>query len=104
MVEVQKRRLRPAKEPRKIERPVKEKKNHLGRTPSVIFYPLRVFKFLVPSYFKNSFKELKQVTWPTRRETLKLTFAVFMFATIFGIFITLVDYGLNSVFKRILLK
>ncbi len=104
MVEVQKRRLKPAKEPKKVEQPANEKKSHLGRALSVIFYPLRVFKFLVPAYFKNSFKELKQVTWPTRRETLKLTFAVFMFAIIFGIFITLVDYGLNSVFKRILLK
>jgi preprotein translocase SecE subunit len=59
---------------------------------------------LVPPYFRNSFKELKQVTWPGRKETIRLTFAVLMFAVVFGVFITAVDYGLDKIFKRILLN
>ncbi|HSX44242.1 MAG TPA: preprotein translocase subunit SecE [Candidatus Saccharimonadales bacterium] len=61
-------------------------------------------KILLIQYFKNSWKELKQVTWPDRKQTTQLTIAVFAFAIVFGIFITLVDYGLDKVFKRILLK
>lgn len=61
-------------------------------------------KILLIQYFKNSWKELKQVTWPSRKQTTQLTVAVFAFAIVFGIFITIIDYGLDKVFKRILLK
>jgi preprotein translocase SecE subunit len=61
-------------------------------------------KILLIQYFRNSWKELKQVTWPNRKETTQLSIAVFAFAIVFGIFISVVDYGLDKVFKRILLK
>ncbi len=59
---------------------------------------------LVPPYFRNSWKELRQVTWPNRRETWQLTMAVMIFAIIFGVMIALVDYGLDKLFKQVLLK
>lgn len=59
---------------------------------------------LVPRYFRNAFKELRQVQWPTRRETWKLTFAVLIFAAVFGVLVTLTDLGLDKVIKRIVLK
>lgn len=66
------------------------------------------FKFighvLWPAYFRNSWKELRQVTWPNRRESTQLTTAVIIFATIFGVMIALVDYGLDKLFKQVLLK
>lgn len=62
--------------------------------------PRKVF----PRYFINSWRELRQVSWPNRRTTWKLVFAVFAFATVFGVAIALVDYGLESVFKRIILR
>ncbi len=108
--EVKKRRLQAANEPTKAEKKAdKPKASHsaVGKVFHVIFYPFRIFKFLkflVPSYFKNAFKELRLVTWPSRKETMKLTFAVFMFAIIFGAFITALDYILNNIFKRILLR
>jgi len=58
---------------------------------------------VIPKYFREAWAELRQVTWPTRRETIKLTIAVFIFATIFAVVIGLVDYGLDKVFKRLLL-
>lgn len=61
-------------------------------------------KILVPVYFRNSWKELKLVNWPSWRESRQLTFAVLIFAIIFGASIALVDYGLDKVFKHILLK
>lgn len=61
-------------------------------------------KVFLVNYFRNSWKELKQVTWPNRRETWQLTFAVFVFALVFGLVITIVDYGLDKVFEKILLN
>lgn len=57
-----------------------------------------------PSYFVNSYRELKQVTWPTRRVALKLTFAVFMFSVVFASLIRAIDYGFERLFKDIILK
>ncbi|HSX16984.1 MAG TPA: preprotein translocase subunit SecE [Patescibacteria group bacterium] len=68
----------------------------------------KVFRFigriLLPTYFRNSWKELRQVTWPNRRESWQLTSAVIIFAVIFGVMIAVVDYGLDKVFKQVLLK
>jgi preprotein translocase SecE subunit len=74
-----------------------------------LFKPLRkplhiVGLVIFPRYFRNSFVELKQVTWPTWKESLRLTWAVLLFAIIFGTAVALVDAGLDAVFKRILLK
>jgi preprotein translocase subunit SecE len=63
----------------------------------------RVGRFIVPKYFRNSWQELKQVTWPTGREAWKLTFAVILFAVIFGVLITVVDLGLDKLFRKVLI-
>lgn len=54
-------------------------------------------------YFGESWKELKKVTWPNRRETLKLTMAVIIFTTVFTIFMSIADFGIGQVVERILL-
>lgn len=59
---------------------------------------------LVPRFFIESFQELKQVKWPGAKETAKLTTAVFVFALFFGLIITLTDYGLDKLFKNLILK
>lgn len=58
---------------------------------------------LIPSYFKKSFAELKLVTWPNRRDTWRLTFAVFVFAILIGCTVAAVDKGLEELFKNIIL-
>jgi preprotein translocase SecE subunit len=40
---------------------------------------------LFPPYFRNSWKELRLVTWPNRTQTRRLTFAVIVFSLIFGL-------------------
>jgi preprotein translocase SecE subunit len=73
--------------------------NWLGK-----FRPFRIIgKILVPPYFRNSWKELKQVTWPSWKQSRQLTFAVIIFAVIFGAIIAVVDYGLDKLFRQILL-
>jgi len=69
------------------------------------YKPFRIVGYiLLPKYFRNSWKELRQVTWPTRRESWQLTSAVLVFAAIFGVMIAVVDFGLDKLFKQVLLK
>ncbi len=72
------------------------------------FFRLRGIRFigrlLGLSYLRGSWQELKLVTWPTKREGRRLTTAVVIFSVIFGALIALVDYGLDKLFKQLLLK
>ena len=67
--------------------------------------PARIFgKIIVPPYFRQSWQELKLVTWPNWTQSRQLTTAVLVFAVIFGAAIAGVDWGLDKIFKHILLK
>lgn len=73
------------------------------------FRPLRfigriVGRILLPRYLRSSFAELRQVKWPKVRASRDLTFAVLAFAVAFGGVVAIVDYGLDKVFRQILLK
>lgn len=61
-------------------------------------------RHIIPKYFRESFKELRLVTWPNRKQTIQLTIAVFIFAISFGILVAVVDFGLDKIFKLILVK
>lgn len=83
---------------------------HIGRKEYYIPLPNnRLGKFLnkrrriMPRYFQQSWQELKQVTWPGRKETWKLTVAVFIFAVAFGFLVAVTDYGLDKIFRKVLL-
>jgi len=52
----------------------------------------------------NAWREVRQVTWPSRRETWRLTGAVFIFAIVFGALVYGVDTGLDALFKKVILK
>jgi preprotein translocase SecE subunit len=64
----------------------------------------RLLSWLVPRYFINSWREVRLVTWPNRRETWRLTGAVFIFVVVFGALVALVDKGLDEIFKKVILK
>jgi len=67
--------------------------------------PLRfIGRILGFGYIRGSWQELGQVTWPTRREGRRLTTAVIIFSLIFSAIIPVVDYGLDKLFKQLLLK
>jgi preprotein translocase SecE subunit len=59
---------------------------------------------LVPPYFRNSWKELRQVTWTKRKDSFRLTGAVIVFAIVFGLVVFVLDFILDKVFKEVLLK
>lgn len=72
------------------------------------FFRLRPVRFIGRmlgfGYIRSSWHELRYVTWPTRREGRRLTTAVIIFSVVFGALIAIVDYGLDKLFKQLLLK
>ena len=72
------------------------------------FFRLRAVRFIGRilgfGFLRSSVQELKQVTWPSRREGFRLTSAVIFFSVIFAVVLAGVDYGLDKVFKQLLLK
>ncbi|QQS70139.1 preprotein translocase subunit SecE [Candidatus Saccharibacteria bacterium] len=56
------------------------------------------------TYIRASWKELRGVTWPTFRDSVRLTTAVIIFSILFGLMIAVVDYGLDKVFKELFVK
>ncbi len=43
-------------------------------------------------FIDESWSELKKVTWPTRQQTLNLTFLVFLVSFVVGVFISFFDF------------
>lgn len=64
----------------------------------------KALSWLVPKYFVNAWRELRQVTWPSRRETWRLTLAVFVFAVVLGLTVAGVDKVLETAFRNFILK
>ena len=58
----------------------------------------------VPKFVREAWAELKLVTWPTKKEAARLTFAVIVFAVFFSLFIQLLDVVFNKIVKEIFLK
>lgn len=74
------------------------------RTKPARFVGRILGRILWPKYFRNSWAELRQVTWPDRKTTWKLTFAVIVFAVIFGLAAAGTDWVLDKVIKRIVFR
>jgi preprotein translocase SecE subunit len=84
---------------------VKVPSNPVTRAFGKVFKAIgKAIKWIVPSYFVNSWREVRQVTWPNRRETWRLTGAVFIFAIVFGALVSGVDKVLDEIFRKVILK
>jgi preprotein translocase SecE subunit len=59
---------------------------------------------LMPRYFIDAFKELRLVTWPSRKTVAKLTFAVVVFCVFTASVVRAMDYGFDKLFKDVILK
>lgn len=81
------------------------KKEFYLKTPDTRFWRfMNQRRKFWPKFFKLAWQELRQVVWPSRRETIKLTLAVFAFSFVFGIVIALTDYGLDKLFRKLILE
>lgn len=57
----------------------------------------------IGGYFAGSWRELRQVSWPTRKATWSMTLAVILFTLAFTVVILILDLGFEQLFKRIIL-
>ncbi len=48
-------------------------------------------------FIDESWSELKKVTWPTREQTVNLTFLVFLVSLVVGVFISVFDLVFSQV-------
>lgn len=58
---------------------------------------------MTPRYFADSLLELRYVSWPGFREAVRLVFAVSAFAMTVGVFIAILDFGLERLFRAVIL-
>ena len=58
----------------------------------------------IPKYFISSISEVKEVKWPTLKQALSLTFAVIMFSATIALFVQILGFGFDKLFKEVILK
>lgn len=51
----------------------------------------------VKKFFEESYSELKKVSWPPRKESIKAAYAVIVFVVIVAFFLGIVDYFLAKI-------
>ncbi len=64
----------------------------------------KIFRSPFRGYFVGSWRELREVEWPDRKTSWKLTFIVIMFSVVFSLFTAGLDVGFEKVAKQIFLK
>ncbi len=63
-----------------------------------------ILKSPFKGYFVSSFKELKKVTWPDRKTSVKLTLIVIAFSFAFAMFTAALDVGFERLAKELFLN
>jgi len=58
----------------------------------------------VVTYFKESWQELGKISWPNRKQTIRLTIGVIVFSILLAIFMGLVDLGFSALVKKLIIK
>ena len=53
-------------------------------------------------YFRETWFELKKVSWPTRQEALNLTFVVVVVAAFMAMVLSIMDWAFSSLFSLFL--
>jgi preprotein translocase subunit SecE len=56
------------------------------------------------AYLQASRAELAKVSWPTRKQTLRLTMMVIVFSFIFAFGLGAVDYVFSTTIQKVILK
>ena len=88
-----------AKEARKLAKA--EKKAAKAKENKKVFILFRPFVAL-GRYLRDSWREIRQVRWPTRKATWKMVLAVLIYTALFVVFITLLDMFFSWLFSLII--
>ena len=104
------RRVRVRKAAGKISTPFKKIRHHGKKEVHVVPLPdNKVGKVLgkrvrlTPGFVRDAWREIKLVRWPNARETIRLTIAVFIFAVVFAVIVGLIDFGLDKLFREVII-
>lgn len=71
----------------------------------IITWPFRMIAkpfIALGRYIRDSWREIRQVRWPSRGATWKMVLAVFVYAGIFMVFIMLLDALFTFIFNNLL--
>lgn len=55
----------------------------------------------IVKFFKELKAEVKRITWPSKKDIKKATIAVVSFSFLYVIFVGVLDYGFNNLYKLI---
>lgn len=59
--------------------------------------------YMIPlTYLKQTLGELKQVTWPSQKATLRLTVLVIVLSLVVGAYVGLLDFSFTNLLKFLL--
>ena len=58
---------------------------------------------ILPLFVHEAWDQLKMVTWPNARDTVRLTMAVFIFSVIFASIVGVLDFGLGKLFREVII-
>lgn len=64
----------------------------------ILLRPFVAFK----RYLRDSWREIRQVRWPNRKATWKMTLAVLVYCALFMVFLTLLDVFFTFIFDHII--
>lgn len=59
---------------------------------------------VMPKFLREAGHEIRLVTWPNARETIRLTIAVFIFAVIFATIVGALDYVIGEIFREVIIN
>lgn len=94
-------RAQEAAEAKKAAKAEKKAAKKAAREGKKVFFLFRPFVAL-GRYIRDSFRELRQVRWPDRKSTWKMTFSVIVYVILIAAFIMLLDAFFNFAFNQLL--
>ncbi len=80
------------------EKPAKSQPKNPGKKPFILIRPF-VYFF---RYLRDSWHEIRQVRWPSRKATWKLFFAIIIYTLLIGAIIMLLDVFFTWLFNLII--
>ncbi|MBQ3261076.1 preprotein translocase subunit SecE [Candidatus Saccharibacteria bacterium] len=84
----------PKEKPAKVRKP----KDKATKKPFILFRPFVAFG----RYLRDSWRELRQVRWPSRKLTWKMVLAVLVYTVLFGALLVVFDILFDFIFSLIL--
>ena len=86
------------KEQKKAEKAEKKSEKNEGKKVFILFRPF----VALGRYLRDSWREIRQVRWPSRKATWKMVLAVFVYTALFMVIILLLDLFFRFIFGLLL--